>query len=773
MANLTQVSPGGVERPDVALKEDLDAVVQTANDAKTQAQETADFLETRVPIGRTINSLPLDQDIVITADDLDTYDKETIDAKLASLEAGGYNPVHINGHLLDKDVILSAGDIGAYSSSEVDNKVAGLVPASRTINGEALSADVVLSAGDVGAYTKEESDSQLGGLVPETRTINGLLLSDNITLQPSDIGSPKTADVVPRTFKINGQALQGDSLTITAGDSYTRTEIDNKLSAYLPIQNEYGLGLEPESVTDGSFNANVQGSGFYEYAAGTGEDADGNPIATSVSDRPTGSNSGRVVILTNAATFDANGNVTTPAVQDLLAFPNDLEGLWIKKNGQTWQQLGASGAGDLPFPHVWAPLSDTVAITAGSAPYDTITIGTDTVDLNSKSVTFTRASIATYLDNALVLQSADTDEARFERPGLLVEGPATNAVVPSSDMTYWATTGSTANYNLVGPDNVASMGTAKFQVADGTKTVPVMISTTAANSILTAGSPITVSIFAKAAEQSIIQLSVDTNVSTLYGNFDLNSKQTGGTASNLTITTLANGWVRCSMTVTNVTVPASGTYFAIYAAIVGSLVATRQASFNAPTNNGLYVFGAQIEAGSLLTSYIPTSSAPVTRAADMVSMRGAQNWNAGAFTVSAQVHTNWDATTPNDAPRVFDLGGAGNAGKDYASLALGPTKQVTGLIGDSTAGATVYTAVKAFTGKSLVVALRYDGSNLDLAVNGVLTAKTAVPYVIGNTSTTLRIGGQTSVGTRHLYGHIRNLRVWHRALKDSEVKGLQ
>lgn len=763
LSNLTQVSPGSVERPDVALKEDLDAIAKVASDASAQAKETADFLETRVPEGRTINDRPLNEDIHLSAEDLDTYTRQTIDDKINAVASSGYNPVHVNGKLLDRDIILAAGDVGAYSAEEVDTKFDGLIPASRTVNGHALTDDVTLVAGDVDAYTKSETDSLFTGLVPATRTINGVPLDADVTLLPADLGVLAEADAVPRTFTINGEPMTGDGIQIAGGDGYSRTEVDEKLNQYLPVQNNFGLGITPQVITAGKLAESAQGSGFFAYAEGDDLDADGNPIKTNMEDRPAGSTSGKIMVM-------ATGGDTN--VVSALAFPDDVNGVFFRKGAGKWEAVGGA-SGSLPLPNVHAMLNDSLILTAGSAPYDTLVIGSDTLDLNTKSVTFVRPSVATYVDNAGVLQAAETDEARFERPGLLIEGPATNAVVPSNDSTYWTTSGSTASPNQTGPDGLVGLGAVKFQVLDGTKTVPVNLQLSAANTILTAGSSVTFSVFAKAGEQSVIQLAVATEVSANYGNFDLVNMTTGGTASNLTMTRMANGWVRCSMTLNGVAVPTSGTYFNVYLSIVGSLAATRLAAVNAPTGNGLYAFGPQIEAGSMLTSYIPTSTTPVTRAADMVTLRGAQNWNAGPFTVAAEVHLNW-STPPNDAPRIFDLGDTGNGGRDYVSLAAyNGTKQVSGLIGDGTAGATIYRASKDYTGQSFVAALRYDGTGVDTTVNGSISDKTAVPYVIGNTAATLRIGGQATVGTRHLYGHIRNFRVWHRALKDQEVKGIQ
>jgi hypothetical protein len=355
LSNLTQAGPGGVIRPDVTLKEDLTAIETTANIAKNTADDTADLLETRVPEGRTINNKPLDQDLMLSPEDVNTYSRSDIDAKIAAVAAGGYNPVRINGYLLDHDVILSAADIGTYSASVIDGKMTGFITGTRTVNGKPLSSDITITAADVNAYTKSEVDTQSANYVPKTRKVNGMSLTSDITLQASDVGAPRVADVVPRTFMINGVPMTGDSMIITtSGDSYTRAEVDNKLTNYLRVQNDFGLGLQPETLTQGPISDSVKGSGFFEYEGGTEDDGNGGVIPTEVPDRPTGSTKGRLLVMSNAPTYDTGGNMTSPARQDILAFPDDLDGLMFKKNGQNWTelsapQIGMGFNGDIPF----------------------------------------------------------------------------------------------------------------------------------------------------------------------------------------------------------------------------------------------------------------------------------------------------------------------------------------------------------------------------------------------------------------------------------------
>jgi len=342
MSDLTLVAPGGVERKDITTEEDIAAIQQIADNALNVANTTERYLGTRVPVGRMVNGKTLDDDVVITADDLDTYDKTTIDQKIAAVEAGGYNPVRVNGKLLDKDITLTPGDIGTYSSSEIDTKVQGFVPNTVTINGQQLNKNLTLTAADLGAYTSGQVDTLLQGYVPTTRKVNGKQLYQDITLVAGDVGAYTKAEAVPRTYTINDIPMTGTGLTLDASafNTYTKTEIDAKVNGFLSINNAAGLGMTNiPYLTDGTIqvqtvNDSPIGAGFYGYKAGT----DSGGAATSVADRPTGSNVGQLMTIPSGPT----GKAAT------LAFPSDQTKLM-------YQRPSADGTTVTP----WIPIYST------------------------------------------------------------------------------------------------------------------------------------------------------------------------------------------------------------------------------------------------------------------------------------------------------------------------------------------------------------------------------------------------------------------------------
>jgi len=80
---------------------------------------------------------------------------------------------------------------------------------------------------------------------------------------------------------------------------------------------------------------------------------------------------------------------------------------------------------------------------------------------------------------------------------------------------------------------------------------------------------------------------------------------TGSTYKNSAITNLGNGWYRCTFSI------------AASAALYGMAgLYTTSATYSGDGTSNLYIYGAQLEVGAYPTSYIPTTTATVTRNAD-------------------------------------------------------------------------------------------------------------------------------------------------------------
>lgn len=238
-------------------------------------------------------------------------------------------------------------------------------------------------------------------------------------------------------------------------------------------------------------------------------------------------------------------------------------------------------------------------------------------------ITFTRASTGTYFDRFGVLKTAAVNEPRFDFDpvtgyckGLLIEEARTNLLTYSEqfDNAAWVKTNASITANAItAPDGTLA---ADKLIEDSTSNAHYVGSSCS----FTSGTAYAFSVYAKAGERSVLQISFPgTAFSNAYANFDLSagvvSASSGVSAS---ITPVGGGAYRCTAVATATASTSSNAGLVIQT----SPAAARLAIYQGDGASGLYVWGAQIEVGSFATSYIPTTSAAVTRGAEVASITG-------------------------------------------------------------------------------------------------------------------------------------------------------
>ena len=427
-----------------------------------------------------------------------------------------------------------------------------------------------------------------------------------------------------------------------------------------------------------------------------------------------------------------------------------------------------------PLPDVWIPFNDSLDMIAGFSPgYKKIAIGDDVVQVASdKQVNFSRASTATYINKSGELKTAEINEPRFECDGLLIEGQRTNFFQNSTDPSKWNKSTS-LDVTETGTDSFG-FNYGRFVVQDsivGTSKAHTIIGLySSTGGVDTSGDEkhVTISCRVKSEVDNIAVRILfehyDGEVRTSIGAANLNLttriiSKTGQT-SRVTARSVkddATGWIFFEATLKADTTENTVGGFVQYSPDTGQMVAS---------GDYLDVTTPQIEAGTGASSFIVTGTAPVTRASDMVTVPIKNNLYNLPFTVLCEVHKNW-YKTPNAAPRVFDTGGHQTGAAII--LGFGRSTDYDGFPYCDIGGANRRVNENASLEK-MVMGMRVKSEQSTCSVsNGHISSETKTTWSCIQNTAIIRIGGQTTAGLRHLFGHVRNFRIWHKALTDAQV----
>ena len=254
--------------------------------------------------------------------------------------------------------------------------------------------------------------------------------------------------------------------------------------------------------------------------------------------------------------------------------------------------------------------------------------------------TFTRASTATFVGSDGLIQSAAINEARFDHDpvtlackGLLIEEARTNLSLQSGvivNNSGWDAINVTAAVSGTGPD-----GNNAYQISEEASTAFHALvnlgGTGAANATsVVSGTNYTGSIFVKKVLGSVdwVQLTFGFAGfgSVLFANFNIGN----GTIGNYTgltsgtvprIEQFPNGWYRISITApATATTASTGNTILAFTNNTDSI--TRLPSYLGSISNEVLTSLWQFETGLFPTSYIPTTTAALTRSADVCSITG-------------------------------------------------------------------------------------------------------------------------------------------------------
>lgn len=392
---------------------------------------------------------------------------------------------------------------------------------------------------------------------------------------------------------------------------------------------------------------------------------------------------------------------------------------------------GIVAAAALPVPDVWAPLTDSLRLFTGYGRE--VKVGDDVV---ARMLTFSRSTTKTHINRDGVLATAAVNEPTFDQWGIQLDGQSQN-LIPSSEASVFAAANSgfqTITSGVSGVLPVVGQRIAFAPNAGETNATLVQFS-----QILQGGQTYTFSCFMKVEQGPSVQ--IPENSLGVY------STATTSTISRNVVRDLGNGVYRVALT------------FLVGGA--GSQQAYLRFSRGGAASESWVgvVGGCQVENLQVASAYIPTNGAAFTRSADLLTLQNPLNIpvKAGDMTVAMEVRRNPGIPTTS-FPRIFHIGG------------------YTWLVGDSTrfamrGGTTDQGQVlKSAPGVIETVVYRIKGNEITVRCGSLSATITRIGVPEANLSTTFI--GSDPVAAQNLFGHVRNLRVWRRALTDDQMKAI-
>jgi hypothetical protein len=294
-------------------------------------------------------------------------------------------------------------------------------------------------------------------------------------------------------------------------------------------------------------------------------------------------------------------------------------------------------------------------------------------------------------------------------PGLLVEPAATNLTLQSEDFaTTWTPQSIT----------VTTGTTAAFTSPAGFTNARLITSTAddicfCSQEITVASGTSSISVFAKYNNHRFFRIA-NGHSEDKSAWFDIQNGEVlsvnGGTAS---IQNYGNGWYRC---IYNPTTTDSGPN-----AFVISIVNDGGEIIGSP-GQSMYFWGAQFETGGVATSYIPTTTATVTRNADNIFVSGAVSGSIGQTegTIYWDIAAVFGVTTGTGNPQ---FGVRNNAFTNWISLTTNNLANPFRITSEASGDVVLLNYSSPITsGKA---AVGYSSAGLVLFVNGSLVASSA------------------------------------------------
>jgi len=389
--------------------------------------------------------------------------------------------------------------------------------------------------------------------------------------------------------------------------------------------------------------------------------------------------------------------------------------------------------------------------------------------------TFARSTTGARLGQAGLIETVAAGGPRREWDssgnllGWLIEKSDTNKITYSEQLgnAVWKGINATVSVDLtVSPDGNLTAD----KVVDSTATSGHLLRYSLS---LLASTKYTCSFFAKKSElTSLTVLFYDNgSIYSLHVNLGTGASAAGsGSITSLfsVVEKLSNGWYKISFCVVSTGSP-TGSYIDFRLSNTWPVTSNFGASYTGDGASGLYLWGVQVEAGNLPTSYIPTTSAAVARSSDVWTVPLATSWFssiAGTSFVAAR--------TPSGAPSSGAIQVLAQYDDDTASNRIRIVRDENRIVRCivTTAGTEVVN-LDLGTVADLIAfraAFSWSSSGFSASLNGAACV-TATAATLPSGLTTHHIGSDSS-GASQWGGHILHSAYFPVALSDTQLQAI-
>ncbi|WP_461346531.1 beta strand repeat-containing protein [Bradyrhizobium sp. USDA 4451] len=392
----------------------------------------------------------------------------------------------------------------------------------------------------------------------------------------------------------------------------------------------------------------------------------------SYSNGGTGVYTGAIFNLSGSGSVVSNNGYTSAT--GITKVGANLYRAWITINtgtGNTNTQFWAGVSDGSTYALSNYPSATSGTINAGFAQVETGTVATSYIPTTSSGASrsadvYSVPNGGTYFNSSGVMKNAPANTARLDHDpsasshpskGILIEEGRTNLAPYSANFSSYSIGNATLTANAAtSPDGTNG---ATLLVPNTTSSVTHYVRLTGATQ--TNGTTYTFSFYAKQGGYAYTYSGVN-SVGAVVVDLTTCAITYSDSGPTYSASSVGNGWCRIVETYTSNTNPPE--------IDAGNSSSGGAATFTGNGTSGVYIWGAQIEAGAFATSYIPTSGSSVTRSSDSFAIPTGAWWNATTGTFLSWSYgqlntnqTNYGRIVGGDYPKAFagfwgTLGGA-------------------------------------------------------------------------------------------------------------------